>query len=80
MPTIQTTGKTVSASLAQEFVNAICNNYNYQDTIDGQPNPQTKAKFAQEKLDHYAYTWAKNELRSYRRSQVSVDESVPELD
>jgi hypothetical protein len=29
-----------------EIVDALCATYNYQDTIDGQPNPETKAQFA----------------------------------
>lgn len=76
MPTIQTTAKTVDTALALEFRDAICSEFNYQDTIDGQPNPETKNQFAQRQLDTYSYEWAKNVIRSYRRRNKPINETV----
>jgi len=85
MATIQTTAKTVTTAQALGFVDAICDEYGYQETIsnpdytseNGQPetipNPQSKAQFAQSKLDEFALTWGRNIMISYRRRQLVVD-------
>ncbi len=36
---------TYSAATGLRIVNAYCAKYEYQDTIDGLPNPETKAQF-----------------------------------
>lgn len=38
----------------------LCSAFNYQDLIDGQPNPQTKAQFLTEKCQEHLSTWIKN--------------------
>lgn len=76
MPTIQTTAKTVSVELAQELVDAICSEFGYQNIIDGKQNPESKNQFAQMKLDHYLYEWARNVILSYRRRNNPINEIV----
>ena len=31
-------------------INALASNYNYQDTIDDKPNPETKSQFAKKQI------------------------------
>jgi len=37
-------------SIAARVLNGFATNYGYQETINGQPNPQTKAQFAKAQL------------------------------
>lgn len=91
MATIQTTAKTVSAAIASEVVDAICEEYGYQALLpnpaysegNGQPetipNPQSKAQFSQARLDEFTYTWVKNIVVSRRKRLVIVDTTVTGL-
>lgn len=69
--TVQSSAFTVQTTLAIEFRDAVCNEYNYQDSVIVNnvkvKNPQTKTQFAQAQLDYYAKSWARNVLINYRR-------------
>lgn len=41
---------TIPDDKVSELLDAFATEYGYQDTIGGQPNPQTKAQFAKSKL------------------------------
>ena len=41
---------TIPDSIATRVNNAIATAYGYKETIDGQPNPQTKAQFSKAKV------------------------------
>lgn len=76
MPTIQTSAKTVDTALAIEIRDAFCDEYGYQDTINGQPNPQSKASFAQERMDNNFVENVKDIVVNYRKRQVSINRNV----
>jgi len=41
------------------FVDGIAGHFGYQDTIDGEPNPETKAQYGKRKLRRQMITWVK---------------------
>ena len=52
----------VTLTIANADVDRVLNALGgYQDLIDGQPNPQTKSQFAQEKI----ITWLKNRVKNH---------------
>lgn len=48
----------------------------YQDTINGQPNPQTKAQF----FDQVTYRFWKDCVRAYEATQAAEDARKASLD
>lgn len=52
MPTLTFTFDTGSQAIG-DIVDAVCQLYGYQDTIDGLPNPQTRAQFAREQVRQF---------------------------
>jgi hypothetical protein len=44
---------TVPDAIKTDVINAFAYAYKYQDTINGQPNPQTKAQFAKEIIKQF---------------------------
>lgn len=74
MATIQSTAKTVSTALASEIVDTICEEFDYQIG-----NPQTKAQFAQEKLDMHLYGWIKSLVLTRRRKNAAIDTTTAGL-
>ena len=46
---------------------------NYQDEIDGEPNPQTKAQFASEIFDKEIINCVKRRVQDYRRAKLMKD-------
>lgn len=44
---------TVSTTVAVRVVEAFTKAYNYEETINGQPNPETKGQFTRRKIREY---------------------------
>jgi len=61
---------TVDNSVVPEVVNAICFVKDYQDTIDGLPNPETKNNFATRMLTEEFTRNLKRAVQLYRRNQA----------
>lgn len=72
MPTISLT---LSTAAANELTDAF--GENYPDTINGQPNPETKAQFAKRQL----VALIKQQVMSFRRTQAAAAASAvdPEI-
>lgn len=55
----------------------LCLALDYQDTIDGQPNPQTKAQFLNIKCQEVLATWIRNTYKAEKNRQAtSLSESL----
>lgn len=81
MANIQTSIWNVPNDKALKQRDFICEEFGYQDTIDGQPNPETKAQFAQRMGDKYYRDWHRNiferknrELRA--RTQTPSEDDI----
>lgn len=73
---------TVPDNLATRVVNAIARIKNYQPTIDGQPNPETKAQFAKRMVREQVKRWVVDgeghagdqTAREAAESEISISE------
>jgi hypothetical protein len=66
---------TVPDDKAADLRDAICEQYKYQDMVGGEPNPQTRTQFAQEKWE----TWNKIMLKNvYQNYKLAVHKTDPE--
>ena len=82
MANIQTSPWTVPNAKALKQVDFICEEFNYQTEIDGVPNPETKAQFAQRMMDETFKTWNINLFKRKNKElrAVAVDPNVDVID
>ncbi len=77
MPVLIPARNASSAATVTMVVDAFCNQYGYQTTINGQANPQTKAQFALAQVDKFIKDTVKaDKMKSpveVARTQVSAD-------
>jgi hypothetical protein len=62
----------VDETQKDRVINALVNNYQYQDTIDGKPNTETKPQFAKRMLIEFL----KNHTRDYETKVEQAKISV----
>jgi hypothetical protein len=51
---------TISDAELPRVINAVCSQYNYQATVNGSPNPETKAQFAKRMM----IVWLKDNVKA----------------
>lgn len=59
-------------NLQAEVRDVLCFELGYQDTIDGQPNPQTKAQFLQQEFNSVFKTWLRNTYKNGKQRQQAI--------
>jgi hypothetical protein len=72
MPTIC---HTLSAADLTRTVDALSVRWGYQDTINGEPNPQTKGEFVRQKIGQ----WVKGEVRAHELGTAQAAVTVTEV-
>lgn len=70
MATFQPKQFTIPNGKALKLLDYFASHHNYQDTIDGQPNPETKAQFMQRKMDEHIETWLRNIFRTEKEREL----------
>ena len=67
---------TVPDAIKGDVINAFAYTYKYQDTIDGQPNPQTKAQFAKEIIKQFIReVYKKYKVDTQLNQQTLIDQA-----
>jgi len=52
------------------FIDGIAGHFGYRETIDDQPNPETKAAYGKRKMRRQMVTW----VRNYERQVIEATE------
>jgi hypothetical protein len=53
----------------QRFIDGIAGHFGYQDEIDGEPNPETKAQYGKRKMRQQMILWVKR----YERQVIEAE-------
>jgi hypothetical protein len=69
---------TIPEAVAPRVLDAVCGSLGYQDTVDGQPNPETKAQFVRRMLKQSIRDMVRDyEARQYELSgKATLDADV----
>jgi len=59
-------------NLQIELRDVLCSELGYQETIDGSPNPESKAQFLQRTFNETFRQWLKNTYEQGKRRQQTI--------